>query len=428
MSGLQTEESYSVLPRSWLNGEQRELNWARVIFHLDMDAFFAAVEVRNRPELRGKPVIVGGKAGSRGVVSACSYEARPAGVRSGMPLAQAQRLCPDAIFIEGSLKQYGHESARLMKILSEFTPLVEPFSVDEAFMDVSGSLKLYGDPIELARRIKSAISSRLELSCSIGIGPNKIIAKMSSKLQKPNGLSMLDQRMYRDHFSAKPAGSLWGVGRKTYLALKQIGVITASDLAESPESFLVGHLGRNGQWLRSLARGEDDSAVHGLDDLPDEKSISHETTFAKDSLNREYTERALLALSERVARRLRRGKFLARTISIKLRSADFETITRDRTLAEPTDDQRVIYETARSLIPREYAVSIAVRLIGVKGANLIKSADERQLSLFNAQGSIHSDRSDKLSHAIDSVKDRFGERALEPAALAQPGSAEEKRN
>ncbi len=315
--------------------------WKRVIFHVDMDAFFASIEIRNNPELRGKPVIVGGPIDSRGVVSACSYETRPFGVRSGMPIRQALQRCPEAIIISGSLKQYGYDSAELMNLLSKFTPQVEPFSIDEAFLDVTGSMRLHGSPSHLAQLIKESINNKLELTCSIGVSENKIMAKMASKLDKPNGLTILDSFLYREKFGPQPVSVLWGIGKKSVVGFNKIGIQTVNDLAKTKPEILIHKLGKFGLHALALANGIDDSEVRRLDLLPDEKSISHETTFPHDSLDKAFLKRALLSLSGRVARRLRKGTFLARTVSVKVRSDSFKTITRDKTLSKPTSDPKL---------------------------------------------------------------------------------------
>lgn len=414
-------------------GTKRNVNWRsweRIIFHVDMDAFFASIEVRNNPELRGKPVIVGGPADARGVVSACSYETRPFGVHSGMPMGQALRKCPDAVVIHGSLKQYGYVSTELMKLLESFTPLVEPFSIDEAFLDVSGSLRLYGAPLELAAKIKEAIHNELELTCSIGVAENKIMAKMASKLQKPDGLTMLDTARYAEVFGPKPVSVLWGIGEKSAGALNKAGIQTVSDLANMRPEVLTRGFGKFGLHALALAKGIDDSPVRSMDKLREEKSISHETTFAHDSLDRAYLKRALLSLSGRVARRLRKNGYLTRTVSVKVRSKSFKTITRDKTLPQPTTDQKLIYSTAHSLLPPEYGTDIPVRLLGVKAGKLLKDGDDPQLGLFDSpMGDTVSKDNDgpyrrraELTSAIDSVQDKYGEGALKPASLIQPDS------
>ncbi len=407
-------------------------DWVRVIFHVDMDAFFAAIEIRNNPELRGKPVIVGGPIDSRGVVSACSYETRKFGVHSGMPIRQALKRCPDAIIINGSLKQYGYVSAELMNLLSKFTPLVEPFSVDEAFMDVTGSMRLYGTPVQLAKAIKEAITTELDLTCSIGISENKIMAKMASKLQKPDGLTVLDTKLYAQEFGPKPVSVLWGIGEKSVVGFQLIGINTVEELANTKPQILTRKLGKFGIRALALARGIDDSEVRSLEIQRDEKSISHETTFPQDSLDKAFLKRALLSLSGRVARRLRKGEFLARTVSVKVRSQSFKTITRDKTLSEPTSDQKVIYSTARSLLPAEYGTKIAVRLLGVRAGNLIKDSNKDgfspQLNLFEtssgvSEGIEKQHANPRLNHrkeliaAMDSVQDKYGDDALKMASL-----------
>ena len=394
-------------------------SWDRVVAHVDMDAFFASVEIRNRPELKGKPVIVGGPADSRGVVSACSYQAREFGVHSGMPISQARRLCPDAVFVNGSMKLYAYVSTQLMKILSEFTPLVEPISVDEAFLDITGSLRIHQSARALGEKLKREVKKRLQLTCSVGIAPNKVLAKMATEMNKPDGMSFLDKDSFSKKFGGKPVSILWGVGKKTADSINKCGYRTISDLANADLSRLIAQFGKLGPWLKSIASGESRSSVHALDDLPEEKSISHETTFPVNSLDRQYLQRAILSLSSRVARRLRKSNFLARTISLKVRSGSFETITRDRTLSGPSSDYRIIYQTARELLPAGYGVEIPVRLLGVKAANLVDQSSETQLNLFSDFHSGESSKSDReLFSAIDSIKDKFGESALDLAALA----------
>ncbi len=396
--------------------------WKRVIFHVDMDAFFASIEIRNNPELRGKPVIVGGPIDSRGVVAACSYETRPFGVHSGMPIRQALSRCPDAVVISGSLKQYGYVSSQLMNLLTKFTSQVEPFSVDEAFLDVTGSMRLHGSPVQLAKALKKTIADELELTCSIGISENKIMSKMASKLQKPDGLTVLDSKLYAERFGPKPVSVLWGIGEKSAEGIRKLGIETVNDLVSANPQALTSSLGRFGIRALALAKGIDDSEVLSLESLADEKSISHETTFPHDSLDKAYLKRALLSLSERVARRLRKGGFLARTVSIKVRSKSFKTITRDKTLATPSSDAKMIYSTARKLLPAEYGTDVAVRLLGVKAGNLIKQGCEVQLSLFdsNTEDSEKGARKrTELISAIDYVQDKYGESALKKASLVE---------
>jgi len=392
--------------------------WGRVIAHVDMDAFFAAVEVRNNPSLKGKPVIVGGPLDSRGVVAACSYEARAFGVHSGMPLGQAKRLCPDAVVAQGTPSQYGFVSAQVMKILLNYTPLVEPVSVDEAFCDLTASIRLHGGVVALVERLKGEIREQLALSCSVGVGPSKIIAKMASGLKKPDGLTILSHTEYRRVFGPRPARELWGVGEKTSSALAHLGIVTISQLAEYEVNRLRKTLGKSGVFLRSLARGEELNVVHAIDDLPMEKSLSHETTFPKDSTDREFIREALLALSEKVARRLRSAGWLTRTVSVKFRSGDFRTITRDKTLPAPTDDHMVIFSAAMTLWPPRYGDSIPVRLVGVKAGNLIDPESENQLTLFEKSESDRPPSTKRVGDALDRVKDKYGDDAIGLASLS----------
>lgn len=400
--------------QSVVNPEKKIL--PRVILHVDMDAFFASVEVRNCPDLRGKPVIVGGPVEGRGVVAACSYETRPFGIHSGMPLSQARRLCPQVIMLRGNHQLYGYVSSQVMKILSDFTPLVEPVSVDEAYLDITGSLRLMGSAEKIARQIKENIREKLKLTCSVGVGPNKVIAKMAGKLEKPDGLTSLTQSEYRQRFGPSPVGVLWGIGASSEKALNDIGIHTVAELGAFPLRKLTDRFGQVAIAFKALALGENSSPVCPLEALPEDKSISHETTFAKDSLDREYLHRVLLALSVKVARRLRKGDYLSRTISVKIRSASFKTITRDKTLGSPLSDHRKIYAVTRELLPGEYGESVPVRLLGVRASNLSSNSSVAQLTLFDDfyrgnQGNL------ALDDAFDRVLDKYGEGALRPASM-----------
>ncbi|MFQ5607098.1 MAG: DNA polymerase IV, partial [Candidatus Zixiibacteriota bacterium] len=323
------------------------------------------------------------------------------------------------LFVQGDFKQYAYISSQLMKILTGYTPLVEPISVDEAFLDITGSLRLHDTALKLCSQMKESVKRNLQLTCSIGVAPNKILAKMATEINKPDGLTFLDKSEFSRLFSTRPVSFLWGIGEKTSLSVNKAGYHTVSDLAQADLSQLISRFGKFGPWLKALARGDDNSPVHSLDDLPEEKSISHETTFPVDSLDREYLQRALLSLCSRVARRLRKSSFLARTISVKVRSGSFETITRDRTLPGPASDYRVIYETSLELLPGGYGIEIPVRLLGVKATNLVDENTLSQLNLFSANSTGGKSRErDELFSAIDAIKDRYGEEALDLGSLA----------
>jgi DNA polymerase-4 len=378
-----------------------------VILHVDLDAFFAAVEQRDRPELRGKPVIVGGGGpGDRGVVSAASYEARVYGVRSAMPLRTAAALCPEGIFLPVNGRRYQEVSREVMAILGRFTPRLEPISIDEAFLDVAGSEALFGSGEAIARSIKQAIRDEVQLTASVGVASSKLVAKIASELRKPDGLVVVAPGDEAAFLAPLPIWRLWGVGPQTRKVLADHGVATIGDLAALPEDVLFRRFGRQGPVLAARARGVDPSPVA---DAMDAKSVSHEHTFEADTRDRELIERTLLALSEGVAGRLRKGGIKAATIGVKVRDSDFATVSRQRTLAAPTDQTDEIYRTALALARPEVR-GIAVRLLGVAASGL---TEREQLALFEAPDS----RRRRAVGALDAIRARFGPRSIVRARL-----------
>jgi len=377
--------------------------------HVDMDAFFAAFEIRNCPNLKGKPVIVGGDPRFRSVVSTCSYEARKYGVKSGMPMTQAKRLCPDAVYVSGSLGGYVYTSAVLQKIFGKYSPIVEPFSVDEAFLDITGCHRIYGTVENLVSAMKAEINKILSLTCSVGIAPTKLLAKMASGEKKPDGLIIMDRDDFKRIFYPRPVDALWGIGEATKLALEKIGINTVGELAARKEKDLSANFGKSGEALSVIAKGIDTSEVHCYEDLPDDKSMSHETTMTIDISEIDKIYSTILLLSDKVSRRLRKDDFVGRTISVKVRSSDFKTITRDKTLTEPTDQTQVIFETAKKLVPREFGQGIKVRLLGVRVSNLEKKKNKIQLDLLENHQNI---KLSATSQAIDNIRDRFGETVI----------------
>ena len=315
---------------------------ARTILHVDLDAFFAAVEQRDRPELRGRPVVVGGAGGedARGVVSAASYEARRFGIHSAMSLREAYRRCPEAVFLPVDGRRYQAASRDVMTILRRFTPLVEPISIDEAFLDVTGSAALFGDGPTIARRIKDETRDEVGLTASVGVASTKLVAKIASDLRKPDGLVVVPVGEEVAFLAPLPIGRLWGVGEKTAVALAEYSVRTIGDLAALPPDLLVRRFGKHGASLVDRARGIDPDPVHDGDPA---KSVSHEHTFDVDTSDPEVIERALLAMADGVAGRLRSAGVRAGTVAVKIRDSSFKTITRQRTLAEPTDLTDPIY-------------------------------------------------------------------------------------
>jgi DNA polymerase-4 len=385
----------------------------RTILHVDLDAFFAAVEQRDRPELRGKPVIVGGGGpNDRGVVSTASYEARVYGVRSAMPLRTAAALCPHGIFVPVDGRKYGHESRRVMAILRRFTPLVEPVSIDEAFLDVTGTEALWGPGEEVARRIKQAIVDETQLTASVGVASTKLVAKIGSDLRKPDGLVVVPANTEAAFLAPLPIARLWGVGPQLGAALREYGVATIGDLAALPEDLLARRFGKVGASLHFRALGIDDDPVA---DREAAKSVSHEHTFDVDTADRDTIERTLLAMADGVAGRLRAAGLKASTVSVKIRDSSFRTITRQRTLPAPTDLAEPIWRVALDLARPELR-GIRVRLLGVGTSNFTEPA---QLALFGA-GETEARRR-AATEASDAIRRRFGERAVTRARLLNTG-------
>jgi len=380
------------------------------ILHVDMDAFYASVEARDDPTLAGKPVAVGG-AGPRGVVMSASYEARSFGVRSAMPSVRARRLCPDIVFVPPNFSRYQTESDRIMEILGSFTPLVEPLSLDEAFLDVTGARRLFGAPADIAQRIRERVRSERSLSCSVGVAPNKFLAKLASARAKPDGVLIVRADAVHEFLEPLPVAELWGVGEQTAIALDRLGVRTTGDLLTLPDGVLARALGPGAAThLLALARGVDERAV-----VPHEpaKQVSAENTFDRDLDATADVRREILRLAERVAGRLREAKLAARTVTLKVRFASFKTITRARTLAEPTDAAADLADTARDLYDRLALVRPRIRLLGVAASGLASGEPAEQLRLGE-----RPDRWRTADRAMDTLRRRFGGDAVDRAALA----------
>lgn len=379
----------------------------RTIIHVDMDAFYASVEQRDRPELAGRPVVVGADPRGRGVVSAASYEARGFGVHSAMPIGRAARLCPHAVFLPVDMVKYAQASRRIMEVLAEFTPLMEAVSIDEAFLDVSASRGLMGDGPTIAARIKARIREAVGLAASVGVASNKFVAKVASDLEKPDGLVVVAPGAEADFLGPLPIARLWGVGRVTATALESIGVRTIGQLAVIPEAHLQARFGASGAGLRGLALGYDDRPV---EPFAAPKSMGAEETFERDHRDVERLCATLRGQAERVARELRAEGYAGRTVQLKLRFADFSTLTRRHT-AEPTQDGLRIYQEARALLER-IEIRQPVRLIGLSVSELGR-AGEGQLSLLGPDAA----RRERLSLALDRLTGRFGEASIRPASL-----------
>ncbi len=384
------------------------------ILHVDLDAFFAAVEQRDRPELRGRPVVVGGGGPTdRGVVSTASYEARRFGVHSAMPLRTAAALCPQAVFLPVDGHKYSLVSRQVMEILRRFTPRVEQISIDEAFLDVAGSERLFGDAPRIAALIKATIHDELDLTASVGIASTKLVAKIASDLRKPDGLVVVPVGEEAAFLAPLPIERLWGVGEKTRLALAEYGVRRIGELAALPDELLRRRFGSNGPLLAARARGIDPSPVG---DGQEAKSVSHEHTFDIDTADWETIERTLLALSEGVAGRLRVGGLRAATVTVKVRDSSFTTRTRQRTLVEPTDLAEPIWRTAVELA-RPLVRGIRVRLLGVSTHGF---SGRSQLALFSEE----DPRRRRAVEAVDALRDRFGSDAVTRARLLESGVAQ----
>jgi len=383
-----------------------------MILHVDMDAFFAAVEQASNPRLIGRPVVVCGDPDRRGTVATASYEARAFGVHAGMPTGEARRLCPGGVFLEGQPEKYRSVSVYLLELYKRVTPAVEPFSIDEAFLDLAGTA--YDADLESAKRAARTIqrwtSERLGLSATVGIGPNKLIAKMASGVDKPRGLTWFDAETFRHRFWPLPVEALWGIGAQTALALGRLGVTTIADLARFPEERLAGAFGVNGPRIKVAAWGEDLSPVVPYYEGVDAQSMGHEFTLLTDLRDTDVLEGLLMRLSDQVARRMRKEGYLGRVVVLKLRYSDYDTVQRQRVLSEFTDDERVIQQVARRLF-RENRDRRAVRLLGVTMAGLEKPHGVEQPSIFENER-----RSRSLTRQIDHLRDLYGERAVLRAA------------
>lgn len=398
------------------------------ILHVDMDAFFVSVELLRRPELRGRPVVVGGT-GDRGVVAAANYEARAHGVFSAMPSTRARRLCPHAVFLPGDHHHYGEVSEQVMTLLRSFTPLVEPLSLDEAFLDVGGARRLHGRAVGIATAIRARVLEEVGLTCSVGVAPNKFLAKLGSQAAKPRaslrgtepgpGVVVIRPGEELAFLHPLPVDALWGVGPATLSRLDRLAVRTVGDLAVLPVEAVVGALGyANGHHLHRLANGVDNRPVE-----PEQKpkSVGHEETFARDHHHLSTLRPELVRMAEATASRLRRHDLSGRTITLKVRFHDFRTITRSATLPSPVSAGPAIARVAKELLDGIDPTS-GVRLLGVSVSQLLEDA-ARQLTFDDAL----SGNWDDVSEAVDQVRRRFGDDAVVPATLTGPGGVRVKR-
>ncbi|MDX1432821.1 MAG: DNA polymerase IV [Gammaproteobacteria bacterium] len=387
-----------------------------MILHVDMDAFYASVEERDDPALVGRPVVVGGSPEGRGVVAAANYVARRYGIRSAMPAAQAKRLCPHAVFIRSRMDHYASVSAEIRAVFARYTPLIEPLSLDEAFLDVTASARLFGAAEEIAARIKAEVKGELGLVASVGVAPNKFLAKVASDLDKPDGLVVVHADEIEAFLDPLPVSRLWGVGKVSDRRFAAMGIRTIGDLRALPVELLEQSFGKWGGHLASLARGIDEREV-----VPEReaKSISHETTFERDIDDARLLASKLLALTEQVGMRLRAAALGAKTVFIKVRYADFRTFTRSRTLDGPSSLTRVLWREASRLLAAERAERGGpVRLLGMGVSGIARSA-AHQGDLFEDAEALRASRIDRMA---DEIRTRFGSDSLARAGGARrPG-------
>jgi len=377
---------------------------ARCIFHIDLDAFFVSVEQVLNPELKGKPVIVGGDPERRGVVAAASYEARPFGIHSGMPSSKARRLCPQAIFIRSHFSLYKDASAKFMKILGDFSPHIESLGLDEAYLDVTGYEEPYGSHRQLALAIKERIHKELELTASVGIATCKVVAKIASDLCKPDGLLQIAPGEEQAFLNPLPVAKLPGVGKKTEQSLKEMGITTIGELSSLPLDTIKRQFGATGAVLHSYARGIDDRQVEAPGEA---KSISQQLTFARDTLDRNFLEANLHNLCQEVCQDLRSQNKRAKCIAIRLRYADFKTITRQVILKEASDVTQVVFTAAQQLLTKALAQQgKPLRLIGIRISSLV--GEGKQLPMFDSG----TEKPEHLDKAIDKIRRKYGPTAI----------------
>jgi DNA polymerase-4 len=378
----------------------------RYILHIDMDAFFAAIEQRDHPELRGKPVLVGGSPTERGVVSTASYEARKYGCHSAMPMSTAVRLCPQAIVLPGSMRRYSQVSRQIFEIMERFTPLVEPVSVDEAFLDITGCEALFGSPVEIAKKIKNVIREEIQLTASVGLAPNKFLAKLASDLQKPNGFVVVEPDRIQEFLDPLPVSRLWGAGKATLPKFEKLHLYTFADVRKLPLSEMQRHFGSMGEMFYQFVRGIDDRPVCIESET---KSISSENTFPVDVEDLNHLRAVLLEQTDHITGRLRRHLLLAKTVTIKLRRPDFGTITRSATLNAHTDRTDELWKAISSLF-QKWADNqpFPVRLIGA-GLSSLAPRQGQQLMLFDRE---ETEKKQQLDQTVDQIRTKFGFTAI----------------
>ncbi len=384
-----------------------------MIIHVDMDAFYASVEEREQPGLRGKPVIVGGTAEGRGVVAAANYVVRQFGVHSAMPTSTALKRCPDAIVLPARIDYYAEVSRQIHEVFYRYTPLIEPLALDEAFLDVHGTIDLFESAEQIGKQIKEEIWQQVELVASVGVAPNKFLAKLASDLEKPDGFVVVDQEKIGEFLDPLPVSRIWGVGRVTEKAFEKLGIRTIQQLRELPQQYLEQRFGKLGTHAWKLAQGIDDRPV-----VPDReaKSISNETTFPADIDQMELLQSCLMELTEQVGRRLRRSELRGRTVHIKVRYHDFETITRSQTLATASSSTNELYQVASEMLTNRMPDRpLCARLLGM-GVSGLEGAEVQQRTLFDQP---EEERDERLDEVTDQIKDRFGKRSVRRGSAAK---------
>jgi DNA polymerase-4 len=383
-------------------------NMDRIILHIDMDAFFISVEQRDNPSLRGKPAAVCGSL-SRSVVTSATYEARPFGIRAGMPIQEAKRRCPQLILVEGDHSKYTEAAARIFSILKDYTPLVEVASIDEAYLDITQSQLLFKSPLHIAQLIKNRIREKEQLTCSIGIAPNKLLAKLGSNLKKPDGLVLIQKEKVGEILNDLPVSKLYGIGPKLTQELNSMGIFTCGQLGEVPVSLLKKRFGVIGERLHEMGLGSDDSPVIPFDEEEDAKSISHSVTLEEDTSDPTMVRKVLLQLSERVSRRMRKDGFYGRRIVLTFRYSDFYTFSKQKTISKWVNGGNEIFRHALEIY-ESISHPKPIRLLGV-GVSLLKK-EWCQLDLFERK-----DKKEKMLKAVDRVNERFGDWTLTWAGL-----------
>ena len=381
------------------------------IIHLDMDAFYPSVEILDNPALKGKPVIVGGSK-ERGVVSSASYEARKFGIHSAQPIAKAKRLCPDGIFLPVRMSRYQEVSKQVFEIFHRFTPLVEALSIDEAFLDVTGSIRLFGQPENIAKKIKQIIFQETGLTISAGVAPSKFVAKIASDIDKPDGLTIVYPDGVRGFLDPLPIKKMWGVGKVLQQLLSQLNIHTFKDLRQTPVKVLEKKFGKQGAKIHQLAMGIDEREVIPEHDV---KSIGHEETFLHDIVSLDTAQKELLSLGNKVARRMRHKGLKGKTVTLKVKYFDFVQVTRSATLSKSTDDGSEIYSVACQLLKKTEITKRPIRLLGVSLSQLSFLGSGTQLSLFDQDRA--SQERQRLNTVLDSLCEKYGDKSVVPGTL-----------